>query len=61
MARRESDMALLGLEAEPHPNHASYLASWIKLLRSDPRANLSAASRAAGYLTSLQAQMAEAA
>lgn len=57
-------MAELGLEAEPHPNHASYLASWIKLLRSDPKAIFtaaSAASRAAGYLTALQAQMAEAA
>lgn len=56
--------AELGLEAEPHPTHASYLASWLKLLRSDPKAIFtaaSAASRAAGYLTSLQAQMAEAA
>ena len=56
--------AELGLEAEPHPNHASYIASWISLLKSDPKAIFtaaSAASRAAGYLTSLQAQMAEAA
>ncbi|MGA4555234.1 ArdC family protein [Methylorubrum aminovorans] len=56
--------AELGLEAEPHPTHASYLASWLKLLRSDPKAIFtaaSAASRAAGYLTSLQAEMAEAA
>ncbi|MFJ7441217.1 ArdC family protein [Methylorubrum thiocyanatum] len=56
--------AELGLEAEPHPTHASYIGSWIKLLRSDPKAIFtaaSAASRAAGYLTALQAQMAEAA
>ena len=56
--------AELGLEAEPHPTHASYLASWLTLLRSDPKAIFtaaSAASRAAGYLTALQAQMAEAA
>lgn len=57
-------MAELGLEAEPHPTHASYIASWISLLRSDPKAIFtaaSAASRAAGYLTALQCQMAEAA
>lgn len=57
-------MAELGLEAEPHPTHASYIASWISLLKSDPRAIFtaaSAASRAAGYLTALQSQMAEAA
>ncbi len=56
--------AELGLEAEPHPTHASYIAFWIKLLRSDPKAIFtaaSAASRAAGYLTALQCQMAEAA
>ncbi|PZP68369.1 ArdC family protein [Methylorubrum populi] len=56
--------AELGLEAEPHPTHASYLASWLKLLRSDPKAIFtaaSAASRASGYLTALQAEMAEAA
>ena len=54
----------LGLEAEPHPTHSSYIASWIKLLKSDPRAIFtaaSAASRAAGFLTSLQVAMAEAA
>ncbi|MCP1549461.1 MULTISPECIES: zincin-like metallopeptidase domain-containing protein [Methylobacteriaceae] len=57
-------LAEMGLEAEPHPTHASYLASWLKLLRSDPKAIFtaaSAASRAAGFLTSLQAEMAEAA
>ncbi|MGW9821971.1 antirestriction protein ArdC [Methylorubrum extorquens] len=57
-------MAEMGLEAEPHPTHASYLASWLKLLKSDPKAIFtaaSAASRAAGYLTSLQAGMAQAA
>ncbi|KQQ21513.1 antirestriction protein ArdC [Methylobacterium sp. Leaf122] len=57
-------MAEMGLEAEPHPTHASYLASWLKLLKSDPKAIFtaaSAASRVAGYLTSLQAGMAQAA
>ncbi|WP_349775217.1 zincin-like metallopeptidase domain-containing protein [Methylorubrum extorquens] len=45
-------MAEMGLEAEPHPIYASYLASWLKLLRSDSKAIFtaaSAASRAAGY------------
>ncbi|MGE8130066.1 ArdC family protein [Methylobacterium sp. NPDC080182] len=57
-------MAELGLEAEPHPTRASYIRSWIKLLRSDPKAIFtaaSAASRAVGYLTALQSRMAEAA
>lgn len=37
----------------PHPDHASYIASWISLLRDDPRAIFTAAahaSRAADYL-----------
>ncbi|GJE36144.1 zincin-like metallopeptidase domain-containing protein [Methylobacterium persicinum] len=49
-------MATLGLGSEPHPTHANYIASWIKLLRNDNRANFtaaSAASRAAQYLTGL--------
>lgn len=53
-----------GIEAEPHPTHASYLASWLKLLKEDSRAIFtaaSAASRAACYLTGLQAEMAKAA
>lgn len=47
-------MAELGLAAEPHPNHASYIGSWIKLLRSDSKAIFtaaSAASRAVQFLT----------
>jgi antirestriction protein ArdC len=54
--------AELGLEAEPHRTHASYLASWLTLLKSDSKAIFtaaSAASRAAGYLTALQASLAE--
>ncbi|MBK3404251.1 DUF1738 domain-containing protein [Methylorubrum rhodesianum] len=49
-------MAELGLASEPHPTHASYIASWIQLLRDDSRAIFtaaSAASRAAHYLTGL--------
>nr|WP_242596773.1 zincin-like metallopeptidase domain-containing protein [Pseudomonas sp. K-62] len=39
-------MATLGLASEPHPTHANYIASWIKLLRNDNRANFTAASAA---------------
>lgn len=49
-------MATLWLASEPHPTHANYIASWIKLLRNDKRANFtaaSAASRVAQYLTGL--------
>ena len=57
-------MAEMGLDVEPHPTHASYIGYWIKLLKSDSKAIFtaaSAASRAAGYLTSLQADLAQAA
>ena len=46
--------ATLGLASEPHPQHASYIASWIKLLRDDARAIFKAAtlaSQACDYLT----------
>ncbi|OYW63185.1 MAG: antirestriction protein ArdC [Bosea sp. 12-68-7] len=44
----------LGLASEPHAQTASYIASWIKLLRDDKRALFTAAaaaSKAADYLT----------
>jgi antirestriction protein ArdC len=47
----------LGLSAEPRADHASYLASWIKVLKADSRAIFTAAAaaeRAAGFLHSLQ-------
>ena len=40
-------MAQLGLAAEPHPQHAAYMAGWLPLLRSDSRALFTAASLAA--------------
>ena len=46
----------LGLAARPRDDHAVYLASWLKVLRDDPAAILTAASRAqlaADYLISL--------
>lgn len=47
-------LATLGLPSEPHSQHASYIASWLTLLRSDSRAIFTAAakaSQAADYLT----------
>jgi antirestriction protein ArdC len=39
-------LARLGLSAEPHPDHASYVASWLTLLKNDTRAVFTAAGRA---------------
>lgn len=39
--------AELGIAAEPRADHAAYLASWIKMLRADPKAFPMAASKAA--------------
>lgn len=50
-------VADLGLALEPREDHASYLASWIKVLENDKRAILSAAAhaeRAVKYLHDLQ-------
>lgn len=47
-------LADLGIARTPHPDHAAYCASWVPLLRSDPRALSTAAtqaSRAADHLT----------
>lgn len=47
----------LGLTPEPRPDHAAYLASWLKVLRDDKRFIVSAAahaSRAADFLHALQ-------
>lgn len=38
--------AHLGLEGEPRRDHAPYLASWLEVLRGDPRAIIAAASQA---------------
>lgn len=39
-------LADLGLAHEPRPDHAAYIASWLQVLRSDPRAIFTAASKA---------------
>src|SRR5687767_6700701 len=36
----------LGLTNEPRADHAAYISSWLKLLRSDKRAIFTAASKA---------------
>jgi antirestriction protein ArdC len=47
----------LAITSEPREDHASYIASWLKALRDDPRNLFRAASyaeKAAGYLHGLQ-------
>jgi antirestriction protein ArdC len=47
----------LDLALEPRADHAAYIESWLKVLKSDKRAIFSAAShaqRAADYLNGLQ-------
>ena len=39
-----------GLSTAPRPDHAQYLASWLKVLRSDPKAIVTAASKAQAAL-----------
>ena len=49
--------AILGLAHEPREDHACYIASWLKVLKSDNRAIFTAAShaqRAADFVTGLQ-------
>ena len=49
--------AELELTNEPRPDHAQYIASWIKVLKEDPKAIFTAASKAqqaVDYLKSLQ-------
>ena len=54
----------LELTPEPRADHASYIASWLKVLKDDKRAIFTAAAhaqRAADYLNGLQAGQQEAA
>lgn len=51
--------ASLGLTPEPRPDHAIYVQSWLKVLKTDTRAIFTAASlaqKAADYLYALQTQ-----
>ena len=54
--------AHLGLSLDPRPDHAIYIASWLKVLKSDPKAILTAASKAqqaADYLLDLTTKAAQ--
>ena len=48
----------LQLSNEPRPDHAAYLASWFQVLKADPRAIFTAASKAAQAVDYLQADSA---
>lgn len=52
----------LHLRPEPRSDHARYIASWLKVLKNDPRAILTAAAKAqqaVDYLNQLSAESAE--
>lgn len=49
--------ARLGIAAEPHPDHARYIAHWVSVMKSDSRAVFTAAAKAqeaVTYLDNLQ-------
>ncbi len=55
-------MAHMGLSSEPRPDHAQYIASWLRVLKADKRAIFTAASKAqqaADYLVGLSERTAE--
>ena len=52
-------MAELGLSATPREDHASYLASWLKVLKSDAKAIFTAASYASKAVAKLREMVAE--
>jgi antirestriction protein ArdC len=52
-------LADLGIAHHPRPDHAAYIASWLKLLEDDPKAIFTAASKAqqaADWMHALQAE-----
>jgi antirestriction protein ArdC len=54
--------AHLGLSSEPRPDHAQYIASWLRVLKADKRAIFTAASKAqqaADYMIQMSARTAE--
>jgi antirestriction protein ArdC len=48
--------AALGLAPEPRPDHAGYIASWLKVLKGDTRAIFTAAGQAQAAVDWLQGQ-----
>ena len=54
--------AHLGLSTEPRPDHAQYIASWLRVLKADKRAIFTAASKAqqaADFMIQSSRQLAE--
>jgi antirestriction protein ArdC len=52
-------LADLGIAHRPRPDHAAYLASWVRVLKHDPRAIFTAASKAqavADWMTERQGE-----
>jgi antirestriction protein ArdC len=49
-------LADLGLAHRPRPDHAAYIASWLKLLRNNPRAVFLAAAKAQAAADWMHAQ-----
>lgn len=55
-------LADLGIAHHPRPDHAAYIASWLKVLKDDPRAIFTAASKAqqaADWMHAQQPQVAQ--
>jgi antirestriction protein ArdC len=55
-------LAHLGLSSEPRPDHAQYIASWLRVLKADKRAIFTAASKAqqaTDYLIQASGRVAE--
>ena len=52
-------LADLGIAHEPRSDHAAYLSGWLELLKSDPRALVTAASKAQAAADWMQAQQPE--
>ena len=51
--------AELGLSNEPRPDHAAYLASWLRVLKNDKRAIFTAASKAQAAVDYMQGKQEE--
>jgi antirestriction protein ArdC len=49
-------LADLGIAHHPRPDHAAYVASWLRVLKDDPRAIFTAASKAQAAATWMHAQ-----
>jgi antirestriction protein ArdC len=49
-------LADLGIAHHPRPDHAAYIASWLEVLKDDPRAIFTAASKAQAAADWMHAQ-----